>query len=158
MLVEFDGLVGVWPENRVHRPPMKMRERVDLHPSLKVPFTHPWLFGAFYLLPTVGSMVAGSMIYRFSWTLLFPGFWGFFVCCFIIDALIGGTMTDNRGTATRRGSPIRYWLKVGIWSAAYLFSVMFPVGYALQERGRELQAPPETNLPAPTSPLAVPGR
>jgi len=88
----------------------------------------------------------------FSW------FLGFFVCCFIMDALIGGTMTDNHGSATRRGSPIRYWLKVGFWSAAYLFAVMFPVGYALQERGRELQGPPETKLPASASLLAVPSQ
>jgi len=137
---------------------MKISDRLYIHPSLRIPLIRPWLFGAFYLLPFVGSMVAGSMIYRFSWMLLFPCFWGFFVCCFIMDALIGGTMTDNHGSATRRGSPIRYWLKVGFWSAAYLFAVMFPVGYALQERGRELQGPPETKLPASASLLAVPSQ
>src|SRR5688572_13611752 len=105
---------------------MKMRERVYFDPSLKVPFTHPWLFCAFYL-PTVGSTIAGSIIYRFSWfNLLLPGLWCLPVSCFIVDALISGSMTDNYGTATRRETPVGYWIKVGVWSAAYLFALVSP--------------------------------
>jgi hypothetical protein len=66
---------------------MKMRERVYLDPSLKVPFRHPWLFSALYL-PAFGSTIAGSIIYRFSWfNILIPGLWCFGVSCFIIHAL-----------------------------------------------------------------------
>lgn len=72
---------------------MKVSDRLYLHPSLKVPFTHPWLFCVFYL-PVVGSTIAGSAIYRFSWfNLLLPGLWCFLVSCFIIDALMTGIMT-----------------------------------------------------------------
>ena len=119
---------------------MKIHERVYVDPSLRVPFTHPWLFSALYL-PAVGSTIAGSIIYRFSWfNLLIPGLWCFFVSCFIIQGLTTGIMTDNHGAASRLVTPVRYWLKVGIWSLAYLFVLVFPVGYALQERGR-LQHP-----------------
>jgi len=109
-----------------------------LDPSLKVPVTHPWLFSALYL-PAVGSTIAGSIIYRFSWfNLLIPGLWCFVVSCFIIQGLTTGIMSDNHGTASRCKTPVRYWLKVWIWSSAYLFALVFPVGYALQERGRLL--------------------
>jgi hypothetical protein len=119
---------------------MKMRERVYLDPSLKVPVTHPWLFSALYL-PAVGSTIAGSIIYRFSWfNLLIPGLCCFFVSCFIIQGLTTGIMTDNHGTVSRWETPVRYWIKVGIWSSAYLFALVFPIGYALQERDR-LQHP-----------------
>jgi len=120
---------------------MKMRERVYVDPSLKIPFTHPWLFSALYL-PAVGSTIAGSIIYRFSWfNLLIPGLCCLAIPCFIIHGLTTGIMTDNQGSASRQLAPVRYWLKVGFWSAAYLFALVFPIGYALQERGR-LQHPP----------------
>jgi len=126
---------------------MKISDRVYIHPSLRIPRTHPWLFASLYL-PAIASIIAGAIIYRFSWlSLILPGVWCFAVACFLVDALISGTITDNHGTAIRERSPIRYWLKVAFWSLGYLFALVFPVAYALQETGRSHQS----QLPPPSS-------
>ena len=110
-----------------------MRERIQLHHSFQIPRTHPWLFISCYS-PVIASIIAGSIIHQFSWFyIIIPGFFCFGVSCFLLDGLLSGVMTDNHGTAIRTRTPIRYWLKIGIWTAAYLFALLVPIGFALQE-------------------------
>ncbi len=117
---------------------MKKRKRywtILDDPCLKVPQTHPRLFAAFYL-PVVASIMAASIIGTFSWVhLFFPGFWCFVLSCVMIRALTTGIITDQyRNKASRRKTPVDYWLQFGLCSAAYLIVLTCTVGFALLER------------------------
>ncbi len=86
-------------------------------------------------IPVVASVVAASVIHRFSaFYLLIPGFWCYGVGGFILDGIFSGRFSDSGGTVGRRRSPIRFWGRIGIWSLFYLFAMAFPIGYAIQER------------------------
>ena len=98
--------------------------------------SHPWWFVLLFA-PVMGSITAASVIYKMSlFYILIPGVWCFVMGCFLIDGVVKGTITDNHGTAVRAEAPIRFWVKIGIWTLGYLFAAFFPVGYALQERHR----------------------
>ena len=98
--------------------------------------SHPWWFVLIFA-PVMGSITAASVIYKMSlFYILIPGVWCFAIGCYLIDGVVKGNITDNHGTAVRAEAPLRFWLKIGIWSLAYIFAACFPVGYALQERHR----------------------
>ena len=104
--------------------------------SLLVPLRHSVPF-AIIFLPVVASIIAASIIHKFSFFyLLIPGFWCYGVGGFILDGVFGGSFSDNYGTASRSKSPIRFWGKIGIWSLFYILAAAFPIGFALQERDR----------------------
>lgn len=103
---------------------------------LKLPLRHPLPFLALFL-PVIGSIAASAVIHEFTFFfLLVPGFWCYAVACFLLDALFTGRIQDNTGTSLRSKSPFRFWWECAIWALAYLFALSFPVGFALQERGR----------------------
>lgn len=107
---------------------------------LKLPLRHPLPFLALFL-PVVGSIAASAVIYKFTlFFLLVPGFWCYAVACFLLDALFTGRIQDNTGTSLRAKAPFRFWRECAIWTLAYLFALSFPVGFALQERGRAERA------------------
>lgn len=84
--------------------------------------------------PVAASIITASIIHRFSFFyLLIPGFWCYGVGCMIIEALHSGSMSDNHGTALRVKTPFRFWSKLGVWFLFYLFALIAPVGFALQE-------------------------
>jgi hypothetical protein len=90
-----------------------------------------------FLLPVVASIIAASLIHRFSFFYLFiPGAWCYFVTCFFIQAFCTGQITDNHGTARRSRSPFRFWFKFGIWVLGYLFALSFPILFAKQEHAK----------------------
>lgn len=107
--------------------------------------------------PVVCSVIAASIIHRMSlFYIVIPGVWCFVMGCFLIDGVVKGAITDNHGTAVRAKAPLRFWLKIGIWSLAYIFAACFPVGYALQERHRaEAEAAVPMRQPDSQSPKAV---
>lgn len=110
--------------------------RPDNASPLLAPKRHPVPF-AIIFLPVVASIVVASVIHEFSFFyLLIPGFWCHAVGGFILDGIFSGSMSDNHGTALRARMPIRFWGKIAIWSLAYIFATVFPIGYALQERGK----------------------
>jgi hypothetical protein len=89
-------------------------------------------------LPVVASVVTASMIHKFSlFYILIPGFSCYALGGVILDALFSGSASDNHGTALRSRSPMRFWGKIGIWSLFYLFAAAFPIGFAIQERGKQ---------------------
>lgn len=89
-------------------------------------------------LPVVASVVAASYIHEFSFFyILIPGFWCYAVGGVLLDGIFSGRITDSDGTVVRRKSPVRFWGKIGIWSLAYIFAMVFPIGYAMQERDRQ---------------------
>jgi hypothetical protein len=93
---------------------------------------------AIIFLPVVASVVAASMIHKFSFFyILIPGFWCYAVGGFILEGIFSGSVSDNHGTAVRRRSPIRFWGKIGIWSLFYIFAAAFPIGFAMQESGKQ---------------------
>ena len=101
--------------------------------SLLAPLRHSIPF-AIIFLPVVASIIAASMIHKFSFFyLVIPGFWCYGVGGLILDGVFGGSFSDNYGTALRSKSPIRFWGKIGIWSLFYILAAAFPIGFALQE-------------------------
>lgn len=102
-----------------------------------VPKRHPFVF-AFVYLPVVGSVLLSSQIYRFTFAYCLPLLWCFFVSLFLIDGVEKGQLTDNLGTAIRHQTPIRFWGKVSLWSAFYLFAIAWCIGFAMQERSKEM--------------------
>ena len=111
--------------------PLKYQEASA--PLLLTPKKHPFPFMALYL-PVIGSIIAASFIHKFSFFyLLIPGLWCYGVGCFIINGLYSGSMSDNHGTALRLKSPVRFWGKIGIWFLFYLFAMVYPIGFAMQE-------------------------
>src|SRR3954471_7618984 len=103
---------------------------------LSVPKRRPFAFAAVYV-PVIASVVISSAVYRFTFAYCLPLVWCFFVSLFLIQGLEKGQLTDNHGTAIRDQTPTRFWAKVSIWSVAYLFAIMWCIGFAMQERRRE---------------------
>ena len=100
---------------------------------LRLPKRHPVAF-ALMIAPVVISIIAASVIHRFSFFyLIIPGFWCYGVSCFTLEAIFSGTY----GRYTRSRQPIRFWGNILIWSLFYLFAAYFPIGYAKQESARE---------------------
>lgn len=122
--------------------PGSVDDELTEHPAsmdslLLAPKRHLLPFSIIFL-PVVASVVTASMIHKFSFFyILIPGFWCYAVGGFILDALFSGNVSDSHGTAIRRGSPIRFWSKIGIWSLFYLFAAAFPVGFAIQESNKQ---------------------
>jgi hypothetical protein len=82
----------------------------------------------------VASVVAASIIHRFSWFyLVIPGAWCWFVGGFLIHSAITGVIEDNSGRLFRPIAPKRFWLRFSLWSFAYVFAAVIPLGFALQE-------------------------
>lgn len=107
---------------------------------LLAPKRHPVPFLILYI-PVVASVVAASVIHEFSFFyILIPGFWCYAVGGFILDGIFSGSVSDNHGTAARRGSPVRFWGKIAIWSVFYLLAAAFPVGFAIQEKHKQQTA------------------
>lgn len=95
--------------------------------------TSPLSVGAILALPAA-SVVAASLIHRFSWFyLLIPGAWCLLVGTMQWRSLQTGVIEDNTGRVLRRHHLFRFWCKFAIWTVAYLFAASFPVFYALQE-------------------------
>lgn len=106
---------------------------------LSLPRRRP-LWALAFLLPVVASIIAASLIHRFSFFYLFiPGAWCYFVTCFFIQALCTGQISDNHGTARRSKSPFRFWAKFGIWMLFYLFALSCPILFARQEQAKEIE-------------------
>lgn len=104
-------------------------------------------------LPVVASVVAASVIHEFSFFyILIPGFWCYAVGGFILDGIFSGSVSDNSGTAVRQRSPIRFWGKIGLWSLFYIFAAAFPIGFAIQESGKQNTTSEQT---APTEAAGV---
>jgi hypothetical protein len=61
---------------------------------------------------------------------------------FLIDGVAKGSLKDNHGTAIRHREPIRFWVKVAIWSLFYMFAIAWNIGFALQERNKEITRQP----------------
>ncbi|QQL44559.1 hypothetical protein [Sulfuriroseicoccus oceanibius] len=118
--------------------PSQLAEKLRLAPisPLLAPMRH-WFAFSIIFSPVVASVIAASVIHRFSFIyLLIPGFWCYAVGGFIIAAIASGQISDNQGTATRTQSPLRFWSKVGLWSLFYLFAAASPIGIALQESAK----------------------
>lgn len=106
---------------------------VNSESPLRAPLRHP-IASAVIFLPVVGSIIAASVIHRFSFFyLLIPGFWCYGVGGFILDGIFSG----RYGNHSRSRAPIRFWGNIAIWAFFYLFAAFFPIGFALQESGRE---------------------
>ena len=99
---------------------------------LSTPKRHPLVFAAVYI-PVVCSVLISSAIYRFTFAYCLPLLWCFFVSLFLIDGVKKGQLTDNHGTAIRHRTPFRFWSKVGIWSAFYMFAIVWCFGFAMLE-------------------------
>jgi hypothetical protein len=95
--------------------------------------TSPWPVVAILVIPAA-SVVAASLIHRFSWFyLLIPGLGCLLVGTMQWQSLQTGVIEDNTGRVMRRHHPFRFWCKFAIWTVAYLFAASFPLFYALQE-------------------------
>jgi len=101
---------------------------------------HPLVFAAVYL-PAVVSAIVAATIYRSYAYFFFPLLWCFFLSLFLIEGVEKGRLTDNLGTTTRHRTPILFWAKVGIWSFFYVLGIAFCIGYALQERRKQIGEP-----------------
>ena len=109
-------------------------------PSLLTPLRHPVIFLCIFL-PVIASIVAGSIIYEFSYFyLLIPGFWCYGVGCFLINGFAKGSLKDNQGNAILASNPLRFWSKAALWIAAYIFAMVYPLGYGIQEKGKMASA------------------
>jgi hypothetical protein len=96
---------------------------------------HPFFFAMLYT-PAIISVVASCLIYRPHPGFLIPLVWCFFVGSFLIKGITDGQLTDNHGTAFRLKTPLRFWGKVTIWSVAYIFAMIWAIGFALQENNK----------------------
>lgn len=108
---------------------------------LSVPLRHPIAFAILYL-PAIMAIIAASMIGPFVlFYLLIPSVWCFGVAATILNDIFSGKMrfggTGWSATIMRGKAPMRYWGTIGIWAAAYLFAIAFPIGYAFQERAKQ---------------------
>ena len=64
-------------------------------------------------------------------------FWCYAVGGFILDGIFSGSVSDNQGTVVKSRSPIRFWGKIGLWTLFYIAAAAFPIGFAVQESGKE---------------------
>lgn len=120
--------------NRPKATPKTAMRRAPSHPALEIFRTHPRPF-LLCFAPVVASVVAASLIHRFTWFYLFiPGLWCWFVGSFLIHGAVTGVIEDNSGKVVRTLSPKRYWLRFSLWSFGYTFAAMFPLAFALQAR------------------------
>lgn len=129
-------------------------ESADDHPlsdsPLRAPLRHlvPFLI---IFSPVVAAVIAASVIHEFSFFyLIIPGFFCYAVGGLILNAIYHGSLSDNHGTALRSRSPIRFWAKVAIWSIAYLFAAVFPIGFALQESAKAAAKSEQTGAGNPS--------
>ena len=130
--------LGAPPVRRNVRSQIMIPEKTKVF--LSVLKRHPLVFAAVYI-PVICSVVISSAIYRVTCAYCLPLLWCFFVSLFLIDGVKKGQLTDNHGTAIRHQTPVRFWGKVCIWSAFYLFAIVWCIGFAMQERRREMTEP-----------------
>jgi hypothetical protein len=124
---------------------------------LSVPKRHPWVFIAVYT-PVVASVFVGSAIHQFTFQFCFPLLVGFFVSVFLIQGVAKGQLSDSGGTVSRLHTPVRFWVKFIIWSAVYVFAIVWCIGFSVQEQRKattELDAAANRSRPirADTNPM-----
>jgi len=115
---------------------------------------HPVFFALLYF-PAIISVVAACMIYRPYPGFLFPLAWCFLVGSFLIKGITDGQLTDNHGTAFRLKTPIRFWIKVTIWSVAYIFAMVWAIGFAVQEKNKKETEPDIGQVSSEAAPSAA---
>jgi len=120
---------GEWEENQ--------KDATGFKRLMMTPRRHPVACTLIYA-PVVASVVAASIIHEFSIIyVIVPGFWCYAIGAMLVEAIQRGRIADDQGSAVRSKQPIRFWLKASIWIFGYLFATWFPIGFALQESGKE---------------------
>lgn len=107
---------------------------------LSIPKRHPIAF-CIVFAPVVGSIIAASVIHRFSiFYIIIPGFWCYVVSSLVLHSIFSGKITVNHRTLSRKRTPIRFWGSILPWALFYLFAAVFPIGYARQESNKERES------------------
>lgn len=127
--VEEDDDPGEWEENQ--------KDATGFKRLMMTPRRHPVACTLIYA-PVVASVVAASIIHEFTFMyLIVPGFWCYAIGAMLVEAIKRGRIADNQGSAVLSKQPVRFWMKASIWIFGYLFATWFPIGFAIQESGKE---------------------
>ena len=120
---------GEWEENQ--------KDAAGFKRQMTTPWRHPVACAVVYS-PVVASVVAASIIHEFTLFYIFiPGFWCYAIGAMLVEAIQRGRIADDQGSAVLSKQPVRFCLKAVIWIFGYLFATWFPIGFALQESGKE---------------------
>lgn len=128
------GALG-WTIIREEEAPPEVPETATSWHVMKFHFRSPWFWGLFS--PSLLSALCGVVIHQFSFFTVFAPLWCFFVASHLVQTMITGCLDDNAGPTFRHRQPLKFWLRTAIWFLGYAFAVYLPIGYALQERGKE---------------------
>ncbi len=88
---------------------------------------------AFAYAGPVASIVFASLVYRPHRFYIISLVCGLFVSVILVDAVNREVIVDNAGVSSRAATPVKYWFRLSLWIAAYLFVTYLPAGFALQE-------------------------